>query len=182
MEKEQENMEYVDKLLQETEFLQLLERLEQLEQKREFCRHGLTHLLDTAKIAWIRVLEQGQEKTNKETVYLAALLHDLGRIREYEDGIPHHEAGAVLAAELLDQIGYPKEKAELIRSAVAEHRRSSATADAAGGQDSRPAVDAAEGLRELLTWADKKSRNCFCCKAQESCRWEQEKRNDTLEY
>lgn len=175
-------MEYVDKLLQETGFLQLLEKLEQLEQKRQFCRHDLGHLLDTARIAWIRALEQRQENIEKEMLYLAALLHDLGRIQEYEAGIPHQEAGAALAAELLEQIGYPGEKAELVRRAVAGHRRGSAAADAAERQNRRSALDGADRLRELLTWADKKSRSCFYCKAQEVCRWEQEKRNDTIEY
>lgn len=174
-------MEYVDKLLQETDFLQKLKELEQLEENRGFCRHGLPHLLDTARIAWIQVLERrehvrGQRDTEnlvrqlfldlgKEQIYLAALLHDLGRLLEYQEGMPHHQAGEVLAGQLLAEIGYPKEQAEVIAGAISEHR--------VKGREE-------EGLSGLLAWADQESRNCFFCNAREACDWELEKQKKTI--
>ncbi len=225
-------MEYVDKLLRETEYLNYIEKLERLEAERIFCRHGLGHLLDTARIAWIWVLEEqafrcgfkkeqaaryvaggetegpGEHKAfscgevalpEKETVYLAALLHDLGRIQEYEEGIPHQQAGAKLARQLLCRIGYPKEKLELVVEAIEGHRDGgmrlwAAGADresrAAGADEESRAVDEpgknaarrAESLRQLLFWADKKSRNCFYCGARPECKWEPEKRNEGIRY
>ncbi len=185
-------MDFVDKLLKETEFLELLGKLEQLEENRQFCRHGLPHLLDTARIAWIRVLEQGAEgyalgeiqelsdgannpkegyqesapALEKEDIYLAALLHDLGRIAEYEEGIPHHQAVGPVAEKLLGEIGYPREKQALLVKAMEGHRK----------------APMGEALESLLGWADKKSRNCFFCKAQKACKWEQGKQNETIEY
>ncbi len=216
-------MEYVDKLLRETEYLNYVEKLERLEADRVFCRHGLGHLLDTARIAWIRVLEAqtsrcgqkeaqtsryGQKEAQtsrrgpdravgmapgfgeellpeKEIIYLAALLHDLGRIQEYEEGVPHQRAGAALARQLLQQIGYPQEKTELIAAAIESHRGGAKSdreveADRKSRQAETPGQNAAlwaEPLGQLLSWADKRSRNCFACKAQKACKWEAEKQN-----
>lgn len=169
-------MKYVDKLLQETDFFKRLQRLEQLEENRVFCKHGLTHLLDTARIAWIGYLEQENElrqisNLEKEDVYLAALLHDLGRLKEYEEGVPHHEAGAEMAEELLRKIHCPEEKIKMLVSAIANHR-----------ENKNEEFKNENLLGELLYWADKKSRNCFLCQAQETCKWHLEKRNQTITY
>lgn len=159
-------MEFVDRLLQETEYLKLLEEVERFEQDRIFCRHGLEHLLDTARIAWIRCLDQKLEM-EKEQLYLAALLHDIGRIWEYEKGIPHEEAGVTLAEKLLAEIQYPKEQTVVILDAIGAHRDGEQWEDTLGA---------------LLKWADKKSRNCFFCKAQGACKWSEERRNQTIRY
>lgn len=190
-------MIYVDKLLQETKYLELLGRLELLEQDRIFCRHGLEHLLDTARIAWIGWLEQqleyqpGQDVacrepgeggypvkapgysqsgySVKEQIYLAALLHDLGRVWEYEKGIPHEEAGVEIARELLEEIQYPMEFQEKVLCAIGAHR-------------DKGCKSGNNIYGEFLKWADKKSRNCFQCKAQKACKWSEEKRNQSVTY
>mgnify|MGYP002770941781 CR=1 FL=1 len=215
-------MKYVDRLLTETDYLSLLEQLEELERDRPFCRHGLTHLLDTARIAWILVLEKkgscmhpgNKEKVAqperelaveerscdgedivKEAIYLAALLHDLGRMREYEDGTPHHIAGAAEAERLLARIRYPEERAEWILAAVAGHRRGEG-GDSKGagawerGTEARNWECGTEAgdwenstsarLAALLRWADKKSRNCFFCRARMDCNWKEEERNESI--
>ena len=114
-------MEYLRRLIQETDYLERMKELETLEQDRKFCRHGLQHVLDVARLAWIKVLEE-QQPVEKEQLYLTALLHDMGRIAEYRQGIPHHEAGIIMAINYLQQIGYPQEKCELIFEAIQEHR------------------------------------------------------------
>ena len=84
-------LEYTQQLLEDQEYLALVKRLEQQERQRLFCRHGLSHFLDVARIAWIITLEQiEQEGMNvehlvqyKDQIYLTALLHDLGRLAEY---------------------------------------------------------------------------------------------------
>ena len=85
-------MEYVEKLSGDREYRQLLERLKELEKDRIYCHHGIGHLLDVARIAYIENLE-AQLGLEKEDIYIAALLHDLGRVDEYESGIGHHIAG-----------------------------------------------------------------------------------------
>ena len=190
-------MKYVNELLQKTDYLQQLQKLEQLEKDREFCKHGLNHLLDTARIAWITYLEQQQNvnKTDaqmkvveesileKEMIYLAALLHDLGRIQEYEEGISHHIASAVMAETYLSEIGYPEEKAMLIVAAVYGHRKNQGEFAqrmekiCERKNNSEAYERMREGLGALIYFADKKSRACFYCEAAENCNWEQEKRN-----
>lgn len=190
-------MNFVDKLLQQTDYLQQLQKLEQLEKNRQFCKHGLNHLLDTARIAWITYLEQQQNVNKmdaqmkvveesileKEMIYLAALLHDLGRIQEYEEGISHHIASAVMAETYLSEIGYPEEKAMLIVTAVYGHRkkqeefaqRMEKICERKNNSEAYERMR--EGLGALIYFADKKSRTCFYCEAAENCNWEQEKRN-----
>lgn len=157
-------MDYVRRLLQETDYLEQLKKLEELETERRFCRHGLTHLLDVARIAWIQVLEQ-QLPISKEDIYLAALLHDLGRILEYQEGIPHQEAGRKLAERLLRQISYPEKSTGVILDVIGAHRSNNKLND---------------DFINIIRRADHSSRNCFCCEAEADCKWSREQRNRTI--
>src|SRR5699024_719749 len=78
-------------------------RLEELEQDRIFCRHQMTHLLDTARIAYIRNLE-ARLGLDREVIYAAAILHDIGKSLQYKDKIPHEISGEKIAAEILDSL------------------------------------------------------------------------------
>ena len=106
-------MEYVARLLEDTMYRCLLEHMKLMEADRIYCRHGLEHLMDVARLGWIMALEQKAAIT-KEEVYLAALLHDIGRVEEYETGISHAAAGQQLAGEILSHIGYPADQAETV--------------------------------------------------------------------
>lgn len=158
-------MERIERLLQDKRFQHGLQRVTQLEQQRIFCCHGLDHLLDVARIAWIMVLEQ-QLPLEKDVVYGAALLHDLGRYRQYEEGVAHHQASAELAAAILPDAGYSAAETAAIVQAIVQH----------GAQ---PQQDL---LAQVLYQADKLSRNCFQCGAQAQCKWLPEKRNKTILY
>ena len=158
-------MEYVRKLLQETDYLLQLKKLEQLEVKREFCCHGLSHVLDVARIAWIQVLEK-QMPLEKETIYLTALLHDMGRLREYQEGIPHHEAGTAMARDYLEQIGYPEEQQDMILTAIGEHRN----------KDREEEV-----FTKIIQRADNQSRSCYFCEASGACKWSEARKTTTIE-
>ncbi len=157
-------MEYVRKLLQETDYLKQMKQLEELEKERRFCRHGLAHALDVARIAWIKVLEE-QLCCEKEDVYLTALLHDIGRIREYQEKVPHHEAGVELAEEFLRMIDYPIEKRQRICLTIGEHREKNKLND---------------DFINIIKKADNSSRNCFCCEAAKECKWSMERKNQTI--
>ena len=158
-------MERIDAILQDYRFIDGLARIQKLEANRIFCRHGLDHLLDVARIAWIIALEQ-EIHLQKEIIYAAALLHDLGRYRQYEDGTPHNVSGAELALEILPDAGFSPEETGWIADAIRLHGNSSQ----------------GNALTELLYRADKLSRNCFQCAAQAQCKWEPEKRNTTIRY
>ena len=60
-----------------------LRRLNDLERGRIFCRHGMEHLLDTARIAYIKSLERALP-LSRDLIYAAALLHDIGKWEQYE--------------------------------------------------------------------------------------------------
>ncbi len=195
-------MERVHRLLADEEYRQSIKKLEKLEQDRIFCHHGIEHLLAVARIAWIENLEE-KLGLEKEEIYLAALLHDLGRVDEYERGIPHHEAGKKRAEYFLRKLGAPKTQQKEILRAIGEHRTRNRTEDGARASVNRAADGArtsmnrtADGdrtsvnrtadpggkLAALLAEADKSSRNCSYCQAYEACKWSEDEKNRPLRY
>lgn len=140
-------------------------RLERAEEGRIFCRHQMSHLLDVARIAYIRNLENGYG-FSKDVVYAAAVLHDIGKALQYEEGVPHEIAGERIAGEILDKLpketGFSEEEKRVIKNAVRGHRR---------------LRDGAQNLEKLLYEADKASRLCFSCPANRECNWDEEKKN-----
>lgn len=142
-----------------------IEQLREAEKERIFCRHGIEHLLDVARIAYIENLEQGYG-ISQEIIYAAALLHDIGRFLQYSQGIPHEIAGAQIAPEILADCGFTRQEQEEILEGIREHRNS--------GQKTN------RSLSGLIYRADKKSRSCGFCKACEACDWSLEKKNLTI--
>lgn len=137
----------------------------QQEQDRIFCRHDVQHFLDVARLAYVEVLERKLD-IPKELIYGAALVHDIGRYRQYLDGTPHDEAGAWMAEKILPECGFDAEQTAGIVRAISHHRSSENAEDA--------------GLSGILYRADKASRVCQFCKAQEQCNWPATKKNMTL--
>ena len=84
-------MERVNKICGHPVWKWHMERLAEYEKDRIFCRHGIEHLLDVARIAYIENLEKNSG-ISKEIIYGAALLHDIGRYLQYTEGIPHEKA------------------------------------------------------------------------------------------
>lgn len=82
----------------------------------------MDHLLDVCRISWILNLEEGL-LIDKERIYAAALLHDIGRWVEYETGQDHAMASGELAEDILDRCGFSgNEKADIIE-AIKSHRK-----------------------------------------------------------
>lgn len=145
--------ERYNRIVRNEEFNRLLDEIEALEADRIYCRHGLEHLLDVARISYIQVLEDGLDY-DKSILYAAALLHDIGRAAEYRGAGSHDEAGAVIAAGILRDCGYTEAEIQLIQEAIRGHGKE-------GGS----------GLGALLHRSDKASRMCFRCKAADTCKW-----------
>lgn len=156
-------MKRVNAILRHPLFEEKLQLLNELEAERIFCRHDLTHLLDVARLMWIDVLERGLD-LERDVVYAAALLHDLGRAEQIESGIPHEDAGAMLAERILPDAGFSAEETDAVIAAIRCHRGSA------------PA-DAREMLGEILYRADKASRTCWRCGARGACNWPEERKN-----
>ncbi len=149
-----------------------LSAVEDIERDRIYCRHGWDHLINTARIAYILNLENHYE-ISKEIIYAAALLHDIGRVREYEDQTPHDVAGAKIAREVLLRSDFNETEISYITNAILSHR------------DNEPGISFDTGekgmiLRKILHDADKLSRECFKCAAYASCKWSEEKKNNRL--
>lgn len=81
-------MNRVNQILFHPRYRQALEQTELWERDRKFCRHGISHFLDVARLAYIRCLEERLD-VDKDVIYAAALLHDIGRYQQYERGTPH---------------------------------------------------------------------------------------------
>ncbi|MCR5283815.1 MAG: HD domain-containing protein [Lachnospiraceae bacterium] len=158
-------MNYVNQILQNETYRGYLKQNEEKERERIFCHHDLAHFLDVARIGMIINLEEGYGLP-QEFVYAAALLHDIGRWKQYEDGEDHAAVSARLCGPILTACQVPEDEADLIRGAIASHR------DAA--------VRDEKSLRGLLYRADKLSRPCFGCRAEGACNWKADKKNREL--
>ena len=141
--------------------------MQETEKERKFCKHTLEHLLDVARLMYIYALEHDLS-ISKELIYATALMHDIGRIDQIENGVPHEQAGAALCDVILPDCGFSQEETETIKAAILHHRKA--------------AEDADNSFYEMLYWADKKSRNCFACGMQKECNWDEEKMNLEIEY
>lgn len=153
-------MSRIDRIIQTPQYVDTLKRLQVLETDRIFCHHDMSHFMSVARLMWIEVLEQ-QLSVDREVVYAAALLHDIGRVAQMEHGIPHEQASADLAAQILPYAGYNEQEVRQVTSAILSHRKESTTST----------------LGRILYQADKRSRDCWCCSASDLCNWPDEKKN-----
>lgn len=155
-------MERINRILSHPVYREAVHKNMEAERERRYCHHDMAHFLDVARIAMLLNLKEGLA-ISEELIYAAALVHDIGRYRQYEDGIPHELAGADLAPGILRECGFLDKETSVILKAVRNHRN----AGIAGARD----------LSGLLYRADKLSRACFACSVQEECGWSSEKKN-----
>lgn len=155
-------MENVNIILNHPKYKGLLDELNDLEKDRKFCNHTLEHFLDVARIAYIIVLEN-KLNYSKEVIYTIALLHDIGRVLEYNNGVDHHIGSATIAEELLKYTSFNVEEKALIIRSIKEHRRENE-----------------DELSKIIYKSDKLSRNCFNCKAYKECYWKEDKKNNDI--
>ena len=160
-------MDRIDKILKHDLFLEHLHANNTAEADRRFCRHNMEHFLDVARIGTIINLEENL-RVSKELIYAAALLHDLGKHIQYEVGIPHEASSAEIAPRILAECGFAEKETSVIVSAIAAHR------------DSNSACE--KDLTGILYRADKASRACYVCVAEQDCNWKQDKKNMSIKY
>ncbi len=146
-------MQRINCILNDPDFNTYLDKNARSELSRIYCVHDRTHALDVARIAYILNLEQ-RLGLDKETIYAAALLHDIGRWLEYENGEDHAKASARLAEPILHSCGFTAAEGRMITNAIKSHRL----------------ADGASSLVGLLYRADKLSRNCVRCAALGTCK------------
>ncbi len=155
-------MERADQICAHPRWQKCVRDIAKAERTRQFCRHDTVHFLDVARLAQIENLERGLG-IEKELIYAAALLHDIGRQMQYEKGIPHDEASVMLAEGLLTECGFSEAERTEILGAIAAHRE--------------PKTRFRDDLAGVLYRADKQSRMCMFCGAEPECDWSEEKKN-----
>lgn len=146
------------------EYQSAYRRIQDAEKGRAFCLHDTGHFLAVSRIAYILVLEERLD-VKKDVIYAAGFLHDIGRGKQYAEGIPHEEAGISIASAILSESPYNIEERSTILLLLGSHRR--------------PGIDK---LSCLFGRADKLSRDCSNCKAREECYWPEEKKNNIYRY
>lgn len=157
-------MEKVNQIYNNEKYRKLLKELEEIEKNREFCKHDLDHFLNFSRIAYIKALEEKID-ISKEVIYAVGLLHDIGRVMEYKEGIEHHKASVEISNEILKETTYTEEEKRLICSLINSHR-----------------TVQKDKLFELIYASDKLSRECYRCKVEKECYWEEEKKNMAIKY
>lgn len=160
-------MHRIDKILSHDLFIYNINKNQAAEAERCFCRHDMAHFLDVARIGMILNLQEKQN-IDEELIYAAGLLHDIGKHRQYTEGIPHERAGAEIAPVILRDCGFDDKETDVIIRAISAHRDSNSAAE--------------KGLTGILYRADKVSRACFCCKAEKECNWKGDRKNFTIKY
>lgn len=153
-------MNRVNRILQNDLYRSKMQSLKAEESNRIFCRHGFDHLLSVARIMQILSYEQSMN-IDKEIIYAAALLHDIGRYDAYAKGLDHAEASESIAEKILPNCGFSESETRQILFAVRHHNDE----------------ESADGLCRLLRKADKLSRSCFDCGAFDKCKWSDERKN-----
>ncbi|MDD4562228.1 MAG: HD domain-containing protein, partial [Syntrophomonadaceae bacterium] len=91
----------VELLINDTLYRQYMNYNLEEELEPKFCQHDFSHHLDVARIAYILVLEHNDlnyfikdsglsgKLAAKEVIYAAGMLHDIGKWKEYREGIDH---------------------------------------------------------------------------------------------
>lgn len=160
-------MKRIDEILRHEVFQKELSDINEAEKNRCFCNHDMEHLMDVARIAWIQNLEEGIG-LEKELVYATGLLHDIGKGRQYKEGLSHEIAGGEIAERILGDCGFSEEEIFRIKRAILSHRD--------------PSIKDDKNLRGVIYRADKMSRACFMCKTSKKCNWPEEKKNAHVLY
>ncbi len=189
-------MDRINSICRHPEYIEKMNVIRLAEAGRIYCCHDMDHLLDVARLMYIRSLETGlirgggkfaeggrpsmnegrsenSVRISKEMIYAAALLHDIGRADQYTNGTPHDEAGAKTAEHILSECGFTPEETELITGAILGHRGDGPSGENGG--------DTEELFSKMLREADKKSRPCYRCRAADTCKWPDEKKNMEIE-
>lgn len=173
-------MERVNRIIKNKLYLEYIERIKAYEKDRIFCKHDIVHFLDVCRLAeilWLKhriskmeekfqdncLISEEAELINRELIYAAGLLHDIGRWQEYESGTRHETASAALAPGILRECGFAEEEIEKIIVAISNHR------------DKKMKEE--KSLAGFIYRADKKSRPCFLCEAEKECDWSVTKKN-----
>lgn len=145
-----------------------MSNITEAEQSRPFCRHGLEHALDTARVMYIICLEQ-QLQIPMDVIYAVGMLHDIGRAIQYRTGEAHETAGTETITQILVECSYSNSEIAEILDAIAGHNTQN------NGCSNY-------ALGNLICLADHIVRPCFMCRMRTACYWSESEKNTYLRY
>ncbi|MEG2353487.1 MAG: HD domain-containing protein [Clostridium sp.] len=159
-------MNRIDKIRKNLKFIKYIELNSYYEKERIYCKHDITHVIDTSRIMYIISLEENLG-FHKSIIYACGLLHDIGKWNQYKDGSPHEISGAYFAEEILKQCDFKDYEISEIVNAIKNHREDKGEVNS---------------LSNLLYRGDKLSRQCYSCLHKKTCKWSCHKKNLVIKY
>ncbi|MFZ7133537.1 MAG: HD domain-containing protein [Eubacteriales bacterium] len=159
-------MKRIHAIMNHDKFLDYMRKNQEYEEHRVFCHHDLSHVIDVARIAYILCLER-RDDIPKDIIYACALLHDIGRWKEYEVGLDHALISSEMASAILADAGFKSSEIQYIQEAIKNHRNK-------GLHPTR--------LSKILYTSDKLSRPCNQCSAKPLCKRFTKSEEYYLEY
>ena len=155
-------MDRVNKIINDCKYQKYLNKLQEIERNRKFCRHDLSHFLDVARIASIINLKTNSN-IDTEHIYAAALLHDIGRAATDAEKLSHAAVSAKISSKILKDCCFFESEINYITSAIINH------------SDKKSYT--AKNLSGILYISDKLSRPCYICDMKKLCFWSSKQQN-----
>ena len=191
-------MERVDLLLKDPSFIKRINEIEEGEADREFCRHGMSHILSVARISYELYLELYIDWLDNDWHHTDMVKEET--LIDFNDDIERnfwkkdYMKEILYVTALLHDIGRcskyeetmsHREAGPIIARPILERTGFSygEIDDILGAIRNHGTIPEDEGsLDGILYRADKLSRLCYSCDASASCDWNEEKKNNTLKY
>lgn len=161
--------EQIDRLLQHPKYRARLELLQEMEQNRIYCGHNLEHFMKVGCIAE-QVVVKNELPFSEDVIFGAALLHDVGRVEQYRQGISHEKASVAFAREILFSLNWDVSDIEMVCEAIGSHSHRQCAADR------WEKMSALVSLAEVISFADQFSRTCYRCHVADTCKWKEEEK------
>ena len=191
-------MDRVDKIINDPSFIKRINEIEAGETEREFCGHGMDHILSVARISYELYLELYIDWLDNEWHHTDMVKDE--SIVELNDDIERnfwkkdYMKEILYTTALLHDIGRcskyeetmsHREAGPIIARPILErcgfsYGEIDDILDAIKKHGTPPEDEGS--LAGILYRADKLSRLCFSCDAQGACDWSQEKKNSTIKY
>lgn len=155
----------IKKILNHKLFIENMRKIIQIEENRIYCKHDIFHCFDVARICYIIVLENNLHY-DKDVIYALALLHDIGRAKQYESGEDHSLIGGEIAAQIMHDVAFSEHDIELVKDIILKH----------SGEHN---ILSPKTLKEAFLKSDFLARKCSFCSAIDTCKWKTKNfRND----
>ncbi len=191
-------MERVDLLLKDPSFIKRINEIEEGEADREFCRHGMSHILSVARISYELYLELYIDWLDNEWHHTDMVKEET--IIDFNDDIERnfwkkdYMKEILYVTALLHDIGRCSKYEEtmnhrdagpIIARPILErigfsYGEIGDICDAIKKHGTLPEDE--YSLAGILYRADKLSRLCFDCKSSDKCNWDEEKKTASLIY